>query len=81
MKFRQRKNGRKYFRPEGTHCRVSTKGEKERRIIGDLLEPNDFVMLVVPIDSAAPKGRLTAAAADDSGYSGGGRGFDCRKRF
>ena len=37
---------------------LAPKGEKERRIIGDLLEPNDFVMLVVPIDSAAPKGRL-----------------------
>ncbi len=31
---------------------------KTQRIIGDLLEPNDFVILVVPIDSAAPKGRL-----------------------
>ena len=29
-----------------------------RRIVGDLLEPNDFAVLVVPIDSAAPKGRL-----------------------
>lgn len=29
-----------------------------RRIIADLLQPNDFVVLVVPIDSAAPKGRL-----------------------
>lgn len=28
------------------------------KIIGDLLEPKDFVVLVVPIDSAAPKGRL-----------------------
>ena len=37
---------------------LAPKGEKERRIIGDLLEPNDFVVLVVPIDSAAPKGRL-----------------------
>jgi [FeFe] hydrogenase H-cluster maturation GTPase HydF len=30
----------------------------ERRIIGDRIEPGDFVVLVVPIDSAAPKGRL-----------------------
>lgn len=30
----------------------------DRRIVGDLLSPNDFVVLVVPIDSAAPKGRL-----------------------
>ena len=37
---------------------LAPKEEKERRIIGDLLEPNDFVVLVVPIDSAAPKGRL-----------------------
>ena len=31
---------------------------EEHRIVGDLLEPSDFVVLVVPIDSAAPKGRL-----------------------
>lgn len=28
------------------------------KIVGDLLHPGDFVVLVVPIDSAAPKGRL-----------------------
>lgn len=28
------------------------------RIVGDLIQPSDFVVLVVPIDSAAPKGRL-----------------------
>lgn len=28
------------------------------RIVGDIIEPSDFVILVVPIDSAAPKGRL-----------------------
>lgn len=28
------------------------------RIVGDLLQPEDFVVLVVPVDSAAPKGRL-----------------------
>ena len=27
-------------------------------IVGDLIEPHDLVVLVVPIDSAAPKGRL-----------------------
>ena len=32
--------------------------ENERRIVGDLLNPLDFVVLVVPIDSSAPKGRL-----------------------
>lgn len=29
-----------------------------RRLIGDLLSPNDVVVLVTPIDAAAPKGRL-----------------------
>lgn len=33
-------------------------GDNGKRIVGDLLKPNDFVVLVVPIDSAAPKGRL-----------------------
>jgi [FeFe] hydrogenase H-cluster maturation GTPase HydF len=28
------------------------------KLIGDLVQPNDFVVLVVPIDSSAPKGRL-----------------------
>ena len=32
--------------------------EPEKRLVADLLEPNDTVVLVVPIDSAAPKGRL-----------------------
>lgn len=29
-----------------------------RRIVADLINPGDFVVLVVPIDKAAPKGRL-----------------------
>lgn len=33
-------------------------GRPDLRIVGDLLAPSDFVILVVPIDSAAPKGRL-----------------------
>lgn len=32
--------------------------EKKRPLVGDLLSPGDFVVLVVPIDSSAPKGRL-----------------------
>ena len=31
---------------------------KEKRLVGDLLEPQDLVVRVVPIDKAAPKGRL-----------------------
>lgn len=30
----------------------------ERRLVGDLLEPGDVVVLVIPLDSAAPKGRI-----------------------
>lgn len=32
--------------------------EKEKHLVADLLNPGDLVVLVVPIDSAAPKGRL-----------------------
>jgi [FeFe] hydrogenase H-cluster maturation GTPase HydF len=31
---------------------------EDLRIVGDLINPGDFVILVVPIDKAAPKGRL-----------------------
>ncbi len=30
----------------------------DKRIVGDLLEPGDMVVLVIPIDESAPKGRL-----------------------
>ena len=32
--------------------------EPKLRIVGDMISPSDFIILVVPIDSAAPKGRL-----------------------
>ncbi len=32
--------------------------DPEHRIVGDLINKNDFIVLVIPIDSAAPKGRL-----------------------
>ncbi|MDO4977259.1 MAG: [FeFe] hydrogenase H-cluster maturation GTPase HydF [Eubacteriales bacterium] len=32
--------------------------ENEKRIVADLTKAGDFIVLVVPIDSAAPKGRL-----------------------
>ena len=40
-----------------TMARMKSDGP-ERRLIGDLLSPNDLAVLVVPIDKAAPKGRL-----------------------
>lgn len=30
----------------------------QKKLVADLISPNDFVLLVTPIDSAAPKGRL-----------------------
>ncbi|GHV84199.1 [FeFe] hydrogenase H-cluster maturation GTPase HydF [Spirochaetia bacterium] len=37
---------------------LSKTEETKLRIIGDIINPLDFVVLVVPIDKAAPKGRL-----------------------
>ncbi len=37
---------------------LAASDKPERRLIGDLLRPGDAVVLVVPIDTAAPKGRL-----------------------
>ena len=39
-------------------AQIAKPEELERRIIGDMISPSDFIVLVVPIDSAAPKGRL-----------------------
>ena len=39
-------------------ARLGQTQESGRRIVGDLLEPSDLAVLVVPIDKAAPKGRL-----------------------
>jgi [FeFe] hydrogenase H-cluster maturation GTPase HydF len=37
---------------------LAVTGEPKLRIVGDLVKPSDFVVLVTPIDKAAPKGRL-----------------------
>jgi [FeFe] hydrogenase H-cluster maturation GTPase HydF len=39
-------------------ARLVKTGDEKLRIVADLLSPADFVVLVVPIDKAAPKGRL-----------------------
>ncbi|MGI6238262.1 MAG: [FeFe] hydrogenase H-cluster maturation GTPase HydF [Christensenellales bacterium] len=39
-------------------ARITGGAQNDRRIVSDLLAPNDFVLLVVPIDAGAPKGRL-----------------------
>ncbi len=49
---------------EGIHELKETLGrlakpvESTKRIVSDLLEPGDLVVLVIPIDAAAPKGRV-----------------------
>ena len=49
---------------EGVHelkerlAALAPKREGEKRLVADLLSPGDAVVLVVPIDKAAPKGRL-----------------------
>jgi len=32
--------------------------ESKQKLVSDLIEPNDFIVLVIPIDESAPKGRL-----------------------
>lgn len=39
-------------------ARMAVADDSKLRIVADLIEPSDFVVLVVPIDKAAPKGRL-----------------------
>ncbi len=39
-------------------ARLAPSEEPKLRIVADLINPSDFVVLVVPIDKAAPKGRL-----------------------
>lgn len=49
---------------EGIHelkeeiAKAANTGEPERYLVRDLLKPSDIAVLVVPIDKAAPKGRL-----------------------
>ncbi|MCC0658699.1 [FeFe] hydrogenase H-cluster maturation GTPase HydF [Clostridioides sp. ZZV14-6154] len=38
--------------------KVLPKDSNEFKLVSDLIEPNDLVVLVVPIDKASPKGRL-----------------------
>lgn len=39
-------------------AQIAEPEESKLRIVGDMISPSDFIMLVVPIDNAAPKGRL-----------------------
>ncbi len=37
---------------------LSKTDDEGKRIVGDLINPKDFILLITPIDKAAPKGRL-----------------------
>jgi len=37
---------------------LASEEEPKHRLVADLIKPDDFVILVIPIDKAAPKGRL-----------------------
>lgn len=43
---------------KGLIGRLTVTDTMTRRLVGDLIQPGDMVVLVIPIDSAAPKGRL-----------------------
>ncbi|MCL2208728.1 MAG: [FeFe] hydrogenase H-cluster maturation GTPase HydF [Treponema sp.] len=40
---------------------LAVKDESDKKLISDLVSPNDFIVLVIPIDKAAPKGRIILA--------------------
>lgn len=43
---------------KGAIIKVVPENEDKFKLVGDLISPGDFVVLVTPIDKAAPKGRL-----------------------
>ena len=56
--FVSAKNGTNIERLKEKITFLQKKNGEERRIVGDLISSNDTVLLVIPIDKAAPKGRL-----------------------
>ncbi len=52
------KNGSGIYELKEKIARIIGETAHDKRLVADLLTPGDTVVLVVPIDSAAPKGRL-----------------------
>lgn len=52
------KTGRSIERLKEKVAAMAATDESKLKIVGDLINPADFVVLVTPIDKAAPKGRL-----------------------
>ena len=55
---RQRRDGEGIEALKERVARLTSRANEGRRLVGDLLSPGDLAVLVTPIDSAAPKGRL-----------------------
>ena len=51
-------NGTNIYELKEMIARKAKTCENEKKLVADLISANDLVVLVVPIDSAAPKGRL-----------------------
>lgn len=52
------KTGEKIYELKELIAKLARQEESRKRIVADLIAPADFVVLVTPIDSGAPKGRL-----------------------
>ncbi|MEG0354562.1 MAG: [FeFe] hydrogenase H-cluster maturation GTPase HydF [Lachnospiraceae bacterium] len=52
------KTGAHIYELKEAIAKLQVQEESKQRIVGDLLTPSDFVILVIPIDESAPKGRL-----------------------
>ena len=56
--FVSAKTGQGIYELKEMIARAAKLEKNDRPLVSDLIEPGDLVVLVVPIDSAAPKGRL-----------------------
>lgn len=52
------KTGAGIYQLKDKIAHLADMGVEKRRLVSDLLDAGDFVVLVVPIDESAPKGRL-----------------------
>ena len=52
------KNGDNIYELKELIGKIGGKAESKRQLVGDLIEKNDIVVLVTPIDESAPKGRM-----------------------
>lgn len=58
LMFVSAKNGTNIYELKNLIAARLKEPENEKHIVADLIQPHDFVVLVIPIDKAAPKGRL-----------------------